>query len=254
MYGTTPESFKRRVAFALRETEAKPVKRKLKARTAMIVAAVLVLLMAAAYAAFSSQVTALFGKMYGKDTKTWLEKGDVATANQSFTLDGVVFTVDEVVYRNNGLYGVGTIRPQEETTVIIAEDHTPDEPIGYDVYGEGGAPEKAPDGTPTIADVAAEKGGKLLVVHTLPDQIGVDGGTMLSPGCVGYGAVPQRDGSLKFTFEVSDGYAIEEGETYSILMWSSVCEMTPDGETLEDTRHGENWTVTITPTPISDLQ
>ncbi len=252
MYGATPESFKRRVAFALRKTEEGPMKRKLTVRAVLIAAAIVILLTAAAYAAFSSQVTAFFGRTYGKEMQTWLEKGDMATSGQSFTLDGVVFTVDEVVYRAQGLYGVGTIRPQEGSAVVILpEDHWPDDPYGYDIHGEGGRPEKAPAGTLTLAEVAKEKGGKLLVVRTIPDLIGVDGGAMLSPECVGYGAAPQRDGSIEFFFEVSSGYAVGEGETYTIQMWSSVVEMTPAGETLENTRHGESWTVEIKPTPIS---
>lgn len=254
MYGTTPESFRHRVAFALKGTEVRAMKRKLTVRTVFIVSAILVLMTAAAYAAFSSQVTAFFGKLYGKDMQAWLEKGDAAVVNKSFVLDKIEFTLDEVVYRDNGLYGVGTIRPQEgSNAVIIPEDHTPNEPFGYDIHGEGGAPEKAPAGAPTIADTAREKGGKLLVVRTLPDQIGVDGGTMLSPGSIGYASVPQRDGSLRFSFEVSDANAVEEGEMYTIQMWASVYEMTTDGKMLTDTLHGENWTVEMTPVPINEI-
>ncbi len=253
MYGATPESFRHRVAFALKRTEERTKKHRIRVRTVFILSAALVLLTAAAYAAFSSQVTAFFGKLYGNDMQAWLEKGDVAAVNKSFMLDEVEFTLDEVVYRDNGLYGIGTIRPQAGSkAVIIPEDHKPDEPYGYDIHGEGGAAEKAPAGASTIADKARETGGKLLVVRTLPDQIGVDGGEMLTPGCIGYTSVPQRDGSLRFSFEMSDAYAVEEGQVYTIQMWASVCEMTSEGKLLTDTRHGENWTVELEPTPISE--
>ncbi|MDD3412335.1 MAG: DUF4179 domain-containing protein [Eubacteriales bacterium] len=226
--------------------------KKFTARTVLIAAAILVLLMSAAYAAFSSQVTEFFGKLYGKDTLKWLEGGDAASANQSFEMDGVVFTVDEVIYRKNGLYGVGAIRVKEGANVVlIAEDYMPDAPYGYDVYGAGGAPEMAPDDAPSTADVVRKKNAKLLVVRALPDEIGVDGGTLLAPGSIGYTLVPQHDGSVRFSFEVEDAYAVGEGSTFTIRMWSSTCEMTPDGEWLEDTRHGENWTVEISPTPMS---
>lgn len=255
MYGTTPESFKRRVALAVKKTEAQPVKRKFAVRTALLAAMAMVLLMAAAYAAFSSQVTAFFGKLYGSDMQTWLEKGDVATANQSFTLQGVTFTLEEVVYRNNGLYGVGAIRPQEgSAAVLITEDYTPDAPYGYDIYGAGGISEEAPAGTPTIADVVREKGGKLMMARTLPDRIGVDGGELLSPGTIGYTLVPQRDGSIRFSFELSDAYAVEAGEIYTIQMWVSVYEMTADGDIKADARHSGTWTVEIRPTPINSMQ
>jgi hypothetical protein len=252
MYGTTPERFKRRVAFALQKTEEKPMKHTV--RTILVTAIILLLLTAAAYAAFSSQVLDFFGKSYGNDYKQWLEQGEVAVPNQSLVLDDAVFTVDEIIYRDNGLYGVGTVSLREgSAAVLIAEEYTPDEPFGYDIHGAGGHVEEAPAGTPTIAEVAAEKGGKILMVsYTMPEQIGVDGGEMLFPPWVGVELVPQRDGSIQFCFELSDGVAIADGDIYTILMWSSVCEMTADGEQLTDTRHGENWTVEIAPEPINE--
>ncbi len=222
-----------------------------------LVAAITLILLTAGIAlalTFSSQVTEFFGKLYGNDMQAWLEKGDVASVNQQFVLDGVAFTLEEVVYRENSLYGVGTIRPQEgSSAVIIPEDHKPDEPFGYDIIGEGGTPEKAPAGAPTIADAARERNGKLLMVRTIPDQIGVDGGEMQTPGCIGYTLVPQRDGSIQFSFEMSDANAVEEGERYTIKMWASVWEMSLDGEMLEDAPHGENWTVELRPEPISEV-
>ncbi len=253
MYGTMPESFRRRVAFTLKKTEVRTMKRKIKIRTISIASAMLLLLTTAAYAAFPSQVAAFFGKTYGNDMQAWLEKGDVATVNQSFILDEVEFTLDEVVYRDNGLYGIGAIRPKEESNaVLLPEDYLPSDPYGYDIHGEGGTTEKAPAGEPTIADTAREKGGKLLQVRVLPSKIGVDGGTMLSPGTIGYAPVPQRDGSVQFSFELSDAYAVEEGQVYTLQMLASVCEMTLDGEILEDTRVSETWTAEIKPVPISE--
>ena len=251
MYGIIPESFKRRVAFALKKTEEQSMTRKFRVRTVLIAAAASVLLMAAAYAAFSSQVIDFFGRLYGSDMQAWLEKGDVAVLNRSFTLEGVTFTLEEVVYRDNGLYGVGTICPAADSSaIIIPEDHMLTDPYGYDVYGTGGWPEEAPADASTIADVVKEKGGKLFVVRALPDQVGVDGGAMLTIPSVGYAQVPQRDGSIRFSFELSDAYAVQQGKTYTIQLWASALEMNTDGELVEDARHGENWTVEIIPTPM----
>ncbi len=253
MYGTMPEGFRHRVTFALKKTQERTMKRKIKVRAAFIASAMLVLLTAAAYAAFPSQVMAFFGKAYGRDMQAWLEKGDAAAVHQSFVLDGVEFTLDEVVCRSNGLYGVGTIRPKEGSgVVIIPEDHLPSEPYGYDIHGAGGKPEQAPADAPTIADAARKMGGKLLMVRALPDRVGVDGGAMLSPDTIGYSQVPQRDGSIQYSFELSDAYAVEEGQVYTVQMWASVWEMTLDGKMLEDAPHGENWTVEIKPAPIRE--
>lgn len=252
MYGTTPESFKHRVSFALKETEEKPVK-KFTLRTALIAAAVLIVLMAVAYAAFPSQVAQIFGQHYGEDTKQWLEQGDVAVVGRSHTMGDVEFTVDEVVYRDNSLYGVGTIRVKEGgSAVLVAADHEPSEPFGYDIYGEGGSPETAPADAPTIAQVAKDKGGKIYVVSAIPDKIGVDGGAMLSPESLGSSHQPLRDGSIRFTFEAIDATAIAKGTTYTIDMWSSICEMNENGQWLEDTKQGEVWTVELSPTPMAE--
>ena len=145
MYGATPDSFKQSVASALKQTEVQPMK-KYATRTLVLAAALVLTLMAAAYAAFSSQVAEFFGHLYGQDMKTWLEQGEVASTPQSYTLDNVLFTLDEVVYRDNGLYGVGTIRPKEGSNdVLLPDEYTPDLPYGYDVFGEGGKPQQAPD-------------------------------------------------------------------------------------------------------------
>ena len=252
MYGTTPDHFSLRVAFAIKETEDQPMVRKFTVRAVLIAAAILVMLMAVAYAAFSSQVTEFFGRLYGKDMQAWLEQGDVATSSQQFKLNDVIFTLDEVVYRNNGLYGIGTIRTEEgSSTILFPEDQSPGDPYGYDVYGAGGMAEKAPDGTKTYADMAQEKGGKLLMVRTLPDLIGVDGGELLLPESVGCAVIPQRDGSARYSFEASDGVVVEKGETYTLQMWVSVWEFSAAGEPLSDAPQGETWTVEITPAPIA---
>lgn len=81
-------------------------KRHPRARTALMAALVLVASMAVAYAAFPSQLTAFFGRLYGRQTQEWLEQGRLATPQDSITLAGLAFTMDEVVYHNRGLYGL----------------------------------------------------------------------------------------------------------------------------------------------------
>lgn len=252
MYGATPESFKHRVAFALKETEAKPVKHTL--RTVLIAIAIIAILSATAYAMFSSQVAELFGTMYGEDTKEWLEEGSVAvTDDQSFTLGDLVYTVDEIVYRNNSLYGIGTIRASEGSdTVIICGDQLLSEPYGYDIHGAMGRPETAPDDAKTIAEVAQEKGGKILLACIRVNQIGVDGGELLTLGSAGYSWAQQRDVSILFSFEVSDGVAISEGVKYQIEMHSYFFDTDEDGYLIQETKQVGDWLIEIQPEPISE--
>ena len=71
---------------------------------------------------------------------------------------------------------------------------------------------KHPQTLTPLLKTAQQTGSQLLVVRALPDMIGVDGGEMLTPGCIGYTLVPQRDGSIRFTFEVSDAFVVETGK------------------------------------------
>jgi hypothetical protein len=164
-----------------------------------------------------------------------------------------MYTLDEVVYRNNGLYGVGTIRVKEGSgAVIIMDDQLLSDPYGYDIHGGIGRPETAPEGAKTVAEVAKEKGGKVLLACVRLNRIGVDGGELLSPGCSGYSWAPQRDGSYLFSFEVSDGVVVDEGTTYQIEMRSYFFETDADGNLIQDTKQVGDWLVTIQPEPISE--
>ncbi len=251
MYGATPDSFKRRVSFAIKKTEEKPMK-KISFRTVMLTAAIILALMAAAYAAFSSEVAEYFGRAYGNGMKEWLEKGDVATQVQenAFVMNGVSFTVDEIIYRDNGLYGVGTIRPASDDVMVVAEDCTPDEPFGYDIHGAGGKPEIAPEGTPTIADVARQKNAALFMVNMCPVSVGVDGGDMLTPETIGCAMIPQRDGSVRAVFELEDAHVIGQGETYTLSVEVRTLKMSLTGEIMEESEHMENFTVSVAPKPM----
>lgn len=92
------------------------------------------------------------------------------------------------------------------------------------------------------------------MVRALPDLIGVDGGELLTPNAIGSVSMPQRDGSVRYSFEASDGVAVEEGESYTIQMWVSAWEFSADGKSLSERPNGANWTVEISPTPISEAK
>ena len=100
-----------------------PVKKKVS--LALVLCIVLALaLMGTAYALFSSKVAEFFGNYYGDDFGNWLAEGKVAGIGETVTLDGVDFTLDEVVYRNNGIYAVGTARVKDGKDVLIPPEMT----------------------------------------------------------------------------------------------------------------------------------
>lgn len=103
-------------AQSVREDQA-PRRRPL--RLALAAAFTLVLLMAAAYAAFPDQVARFFGRHYGADTQEWLKQGQVASSGDSLEFAGQTFTLEEVVYRNQGLYGLLRVRGDQAQAAEI---------------------------------------------------------------------------------------------------------------------------------------
>lgn len=256
MYGSTPESFQARIRRTLSAQAPQPGTWAARRggrylRVALLTALTLALLSAAALAAFSSQVADFFGARYGEVYKDELLAGDIAAGDHSVTLGGAVYTLSEVVYTEGGLYGIGTIRPANDRVVLMAEDSLVTDAAGYGLYqGEGS---RAPEGAPTYAETAAARGAKLLMASALPDAVGVDGGDILEVSSVGYDILPQRDGSLQFSFELPADAQVVRGDTYAIRLWISNWEISPEGVPLRegenDTYLGQEWTVEMTPLP-----
>ena len=168
-------------------------------------------------------------------------------------IGGAIYTLQEVTYIDNGLYGVGRITPANEGVVLMAEDYQVTDAAGYGLYY--GEESRAPQGAPTYAELAKQKNAKIIQVSAVPEAIGVDGGTVLPLATVGYSLLPQRDGSVTFAFEISTGVAVEEGSEYTIRLWSSNCEVTPEGEWLHnDTYQGLSWDAVVYPKPAKEMK
>lgn len=263
MYGSVPESFQNRMAEALAAGRSKNADGCVRVagrhglRVALISALIVVMLAAVAVAAFSSQVAEFFGRFYGNDMREELLNGDIAQSGQSIQVGDAVYTLDEVVYIDDGLYGIGRITPAANANVVLmAEDFYPSDAAGYGLhYGEES---RAPEGAPTYAEVAAQKGAKLLQAKAVAEAVGVDEGGIIDLGTVGYTQLPQRDGSILFTFELSTGIAVEKGDTYAIRLWVDNWEVTPGGEWLRDepndTYLGQDWIVEVQPKPAKEGQ
>ncbi len=217
-------------------------------RLALVLAVVIISMLGVALAAFYPKITAFFGEHFGKDFQVWLEEGEVAAPENAIVVEGVTFTLNEVAYRNHGLYGMGTITPGEGV-VLLGVDCFPEDAYGYNVhYGD-----KAPEGTPTILEKAQQDGSTIKHVEFYLEKIGVDGGALLVPGSWGSGMYPQRDGSMQFMFEVSDGQVVSEGETYTIVLTACVRPTSPEGEVDYDHPVYQEWTVEIQPEPFSEV-
>lgn len=217
-------------------------------RFVLVLVLVVIGMMGVALAEYYPQIAEVFGRSYGKDTQAWLEKGDIALPAESIQVEGITFTLKEVVYRNQGLYGLGTITPSEGI-VLLGEDCQLSDAYGYAVhYGD-----EAPEGAISIQEKAAQDGSTIKQVRFNLEQIGVDGGAMLQPGVWGLGEYPQRDGSIQFLFEVSDGQAISEGEMYTLQMTAVVRNVSPEGVVDYENPTRQEWTVEIKPKPFSEV-
>ena len=202
----------------------KPVKKK--ASAALIICIVLGLsLIGTACALSSSQVAEFFGLHWNQELGEALKEGKIAQIGESVTIGDVMFTLDEIVYKDRALYGVGTARPVHENDVIIPMEIA--EAPGYFMMNEEAQ---------ALTAKAKASGGKLLTTDSMPTKIGVDGGTMLTPGCIGYYDIANGDGSVTFSFEASDGFAVNEGASYQIRVESWVWQMNENGEKIDGTK------------------
>lgn len=250
MYGSTPERFENRIHQALlSQSAASPAPVRRPWRAALITALVLALTIAVAAAAFTSKVADVYGRSYGADKREELLAGKIAQEAHSVQIGDVIYTLEEVTYIDDGLYGVGSIYPAHEGVILMAEDYQVTDAAGYEIYYSGSA--EPPADAPSYAGLARSRNAKILMVHCLPDAISVDGGTMIIPSSIGYQALPQMDGSILFSFEIPTGTAVEDGAEYTIRMWSSNWEVTPEGTWLReepnDTYRGDNWDAVVYP-------
>lgn len=253
MYGSTPVSFQQRVAQTLTRPSAFRAPRAA-LRVALITALLTVLTLGVCAAVFGSQVADIFGWFYGDRMKQELLNGNIAQQEQSVQIGDVIYTLQEVVYIDDGLYGVGRISPASDSVVLLAEDYQLTDEAGYGLYY--GPESRAPSGAPTYAELARQKNAKVLQVSTVAEAVGVDGGTVLPLACVGYSLIPQLDGSVQFTFEIPTGVAVEQGSEYTIRLWSANWEVAEDGTWLceepNDTYQGQSWDAVVFPKPAKE--
>lgn len=197
-------------------------------------------MMGTAYALFSSRVAEFFGTQYGQELGDWLQAGKIAQMSDTLTFDDVMITLDEVVYRNRGIYGVGTIRPVNPKDVLIPDEYADTTEMEFSECAEA----------QTLVELARTQSGRLLTVNIFPNKIGVDDGAMLQPGSAGYFDVRNDDGSLTFSLLVEDGYALEEGQTYQVELNAYTKEIDFAGRPVKG--HEDTWTVSFQPVVMAE--
>ena len=212
----------------------KPVKRKISLALVLCIVSGIAVIGTACALLASSQVADFFRQYWGKDMGDWLQEGKIAQVGESVTAGDVVFTLDEVVYRDRGIYGVGTARPADPKNVLVPMDLADDWAVCS----------RTEEGKALIA-LAAAANGKMISVSCVPEAIGVDEGTMLPVNAGAYN-VRNEDGSVTFSFEAG-GYALEDGETYQVTLGYETAELGADGKQVEGSLKLQSGTVSFMP-------
>ena len=239
--GLRGDPFLARRVIAQAKGETKQMKSHRHLKGILIALALVLALTGTAYAAFSSQAVDFFSRHWGGNMGSWLQEGRVAKIGESVTLADVSFTLDEVVYRSRGLYGVGTVRALNENDILVPEEYA-DDPEYFAVNEDAQA----------LVGLAKETGKRLICPEVRLIRVSVDGGSMMDVGCVGYYDVRNEDGSVTFSFEAEDGYALTEGETYQAILLLSVQEVNDQGLIQYDGRQFQEWTVSFSPVVMPD--
>jgi hypothetical protein len=233
-----------------------PVKAKKRISAALIFA--IIALVGVAVAATLSPTIEWIQKDYGQEAGDVLKKGNLVELGRVKELGPLTYewvdtiaSDDFVEVNDQGmLYGTVVIRAKlGENVILIGEDYPVTEPAGYNTH----MGEKAPDGAKSYAELAEEKGARIILGKALPRGLIIDG-KEVSTGEVGYTYMVSQDNVLTYRFMLPTPPAGEK--EYTISMWISNWEVRPDGQWLrgeadeqgygtENTWQRLNWHVTV---------
>ena len=150
-YDPDPVRLEARVRHTLANLDAAPAARPRALRTALIAALVLALLGGIALAVYESRTADLAGWFGGEERKDELLSGDIAPSGESTRLGDVIYTLDDVIYKDGTIYGSGVIRAAEGANIVLIDENSGiHEPAGYPLhYGKDyTVPDDAPSGEP----------------------------------------------------------------------------------------------------------
>ena len=251
-YEPIPRELECRVKHTLAQLDDTPkMARRFSLRTAVLVLALLLALGGVAYAIYESITANLFGWFYGGAWKEELQNGDIAPMGQSVQLGDVTYTVKEMVYKNEGdfqgLYGVVSIAPADGANVVIMpDDISVNDPSGYLLH-YANVEETVEEADPSYAELAAQRGAKLLVVRAAVNSITANG--VEYGDCFGESWLPQPDGTVLGTIEITDD--LPRAGNYQLHLSIANWETTLDGIWLrEEPDHAwlqEDWAVSVSP-------
>ena len=267
VYGDVPASFSHRVAYALRQCEkeeTKPMKRK--SFVAVLITVLCLALATTAVAAALSKTTEFFVFEYGERVREKMESGTVAPGGQFTQLNDVVFTLsDAVVVPDQVMWtvesgdvdtpvdtlsfyatGVMSVAEEENIVLLACDEYTVNDPAGYALYYPNWP--KAPEGAPTYAEIAREKGAVIRMVNCVPNGIVNETDGSYYPCTPGVSIIPLADGTVHFSAELTlecENAPVQD--SYQLSLYISTEDIDLEGNPIEGTRRSQDWIVTLTP-------
>lgn len=269
VYGDVPQSFSHRVEYALRHCEKEENhSMKRKSIAAILITVLCLALTTTAVAAALSKTIEFFVFEYGERYREKMESGVVAPVNQSTTLNGAVFTLDDAVItpgQTGYLSGVGPVDPpvdtldfwavgvispaEGENIVLLAwDEYTVDQPAGYAIYYPQWP--KAPEGALTYAEIAREKGAAIRRVGCIANGIINEATGEVYVNTIGSVLIPLEDGSVQFGVEIPGENIYPEQDSYQMSLEIFTEDVDLDGNPIEGTRQSTEWIVTLTPEKV----
>ena len=265
VYGDVPETFSHRVQYTLHRCEKEETKSMKRKPVAAILLTILCLAMTTtAVAAVLSRTTEFFIFEYGESYRERMESGKIAPVDQSTDLNGVVFTLQDAVITpaqttwlfdagevdppvdTLDFYATGIISPAEgENIVLLAEDYTIKDQAGYALFYPQWP--KAPEGAPTYAELAQEKGATIRMVRCIANGIINEETGEVYLNTIGSVCIPLEDGTVQFGVEIPSEHVIPEQDNYRLSLWICTEDIDLEGNPIEGTRHAEDWIVTLIP-------
>lgn len=269
VYGSVPETFSRRVEYALRRCEMEETKTMKRMPVAVIFVTILLLAMTTtAMAAVLSKTTEFFGQLYGIDYHNKLETGTNYVGKQSTILNDVVFTLNDIIsneFRSQlptedgtdyyeltapFFFTTGTISAVPEGNLVLCprdafDWYTIDSPAGYALF-YGDMYPAPPEGAPSYADLAREKNACLRMVEIIPNGLMDENGNFYM-GCVGYNLIPQEDGTIFFSAEIQPEVIVPEQDSYQLSFYIRTFDVDHQGNEIDGTRQSADWIVTLVP-------
>ena len=214
-YDPDPVRLEARVRHTLANLDAAPAARPRALRTALIAALVLALLGGIALAVYESRTADLAGWFGGEERKDELLSGDIAPSGESTRLGDVIYTLDDVIYKDGTIYGSGVIRAAEGVNIVLIDENSRiHEPAGYPLHY--GKDYTVPDDAPSYVELAQERGARLILAKCVADGVLDENG---EPDSVGYDQIPQPDGTIRFYFELAGREGgIERAESYDVIL------------------------------------